>query len=138
MTVLKHLLIFLLALAMISCDDDEDSPTASNNPDLPASVAGTIVEMEFSFANAGAPWALGTLMHFTFSSSGMLFIDENPAANDGDEIQIDSVELQGSEFIWEDAASGYSYALSMNGAAINEVNLMQGSNFLGQFTPTGN
>ena len=61
MALLKNLLILMLAFALAGCDDDDESAAASN-PDLPGSLAGSVVEMEFSFAATGAPFSQGTLM----------------------------------------------------------------------------
>ena len=150
---LSKLKSYLLALLFIggvfvSCSDDESDTTTpmdqgngNNNSgvSLPASVKGQVVNMKFTAAQMGAPYTENQEFKFTFSSSGMLFIDDDPAANDGDEITLSSPSLVGNEYVWTDASNDFSYALSLKSdSSINEVNLSQtsSSSFLGQFIPT--
>jgi hypothetical protein len=137
-------LLLSLAMFFTACsDDDSETPTTNPSPSgssgtLPSSVKGQVVNMKFTAPQAGAPYSLDQEVTFTFSSSGMLFIDENPAAKDGDEITISSFTKEGNEFVWKESSKDHSYALSLKAdSSINEVNLSQTSTatFLGQFVP---
>jgi hypothetical protein len=91
--------------------------------------------MEFTTANSGAPYAEGDQVLFTWSGSGLLFLDTNPEAEDGSEITLEQAGVTGSEYIWRDTDSGLDYAVSLTSAnELNEINVLSGSEFLGQFT----
>lgn len=132
-----------LILFFIACDKDKEgdiAPSTTNTTKtLPASVAGKVILFEYSFdAGLGAPYTLNQEVQFTFSSSGMLFIDTDPGANNGDEISINSFTEFSGEYVWDDATGGYAYNLSfLTDGSINEFNLFGLSNgsFYGQFTP---
>ncbi|MEQ8907558.1 MAG: hypothetical protein RIC95_00065 [Vicingaceae bacterium] len=144
-------ILFLSSIAVTACsEDDEDettepTPTTNNNggggsqnATLPSTVIGQMVNMKFTAPQSGAPYTDQQELKFTFSSSGSLFIDENPNAADGDEISLNTVTKVNTEYVWEDASSGFSYKLSLKSdSSINEVNLFSnsGSTFLGQFIP---
>ncbi|MEM9022875.1 MAG: hypothetical protein AAGB22_03990 [Bacteroidota bacterium] len=142
-----HLPIALLyaccSLLFVACgDDDGDTdpdPMDPMNPSvqLPASIAGTMVNMEFTTANPGAPYQLNDQVLFTFGNSGSMAIDEDPGAANGDELTVNTFTIVGSEYVWEDANGGHRYALSLlPDSSINEVNVSStGGSFLGQFTP---
>lgn len=135
-------LLFLLPLAglmIISCGKDDDQPNPTTPPQsLPSAIAGTSLNMEFTAPQTGAPYTLGQIVQFTFSSSGSLGIDVDPTAGNGDEITISSFTESSGEYIWEDAAAGVSYHLSLKSDnSVNEINVFDagGTNFLGQFIP---
>ncbi len=135
----KRLLFVLVGFALLGCskdDKDANNPTG-NNDTLPAGIAGQVVNMACTFANTGAPYVVGDEARFTFSSSGALFIDTDPAASNGDEIQVKSFTKVNNEYIWSDVAGGYKYVLSLSpDNSINEVNVLDQSNaFLNQFEP---
>lgn len=141
------LLFIILGLNFQSCSEDDDEtvqPTSQNqtsNPTLPSSVKGQVVNMKFTAPQTGAPYTLDQQVRFTFSSSGMLFLDTNPSANDGDEINISSFSIVGNEYVWKDAGAGFNYNLSLKSdSSINEVNVFKDSDnsFLGQFVPIDN
>ena len=149
---LSIVVLFIASLLfMPSCTEDEkdEEPTpqanGTSNSTLPSSVSGKVVTMQFTAPQTGAPYTLQQEVQFTFSSSGQLHIDDDPAANDGDEITIASFTVVGSEYIWDDNANGFSYALSLKSDGnINEVNVSNTASgtFLGQFievnTSSGN
>ncbi|EWH10408.1 hypothetical protein DS2_08043 [Catenovulum agarivorans DS-2] len=122
----------------ISSDGDDDMDDDSGGDPivtLPSEVMGVEANMQFTHANAGAPYNLDQLADFTFSSSGTLFIDTNPEADDGDELQLDKVEMIGSEYVWMDETNGFNYAVSLTGSGIHEINVSgSAGSFLGQFT----
>lgn len=123
---------------LIACSDDATTTSASGSGSLPSSVAGKSVTFTFGAGQSGAPFNDGDSVKVTFSSSGALFIDTNPSANDGDEISISSFTTNASgEYIWEDGAAGFKYFLSFTSdGSINELNVMDtADSFLGQFTP---
>ncbi|MGD1848158.1 MAG: hypothetical protein ACFB10_22410 [Salibacteraceae bacterium] len=133
-------LVGLLLFAACSKDDDSDpEPATPVNPSLPAAIAGSTANLEFTTANPGAPYSLGDQVLFTFSTSGAMAIDIDPSANNGNEVSVATLTLVGSEYQWEDTGNGYRYTLSLNpDESINEVNVSDLSNaFLGQFTPVG-
>lgn len=127
----------------ISCgDDDSTEPETQQdqtaNATLPASVSGQVVNFTFTAAQPGAPYTLNQEVKVTFSSSGMFFLDSDPAANNGDEVNVASFTTVGNEIVWADAANDYSYALSFKAdSSINELNVSQTSTstFLGSFEP---
>lgn len=148
---MKKLFSFLslaLVLAFSSCSKDDEGDTGSTGPasaNLPSSISGTVLLMKFTAPQANAPYTLDQKVQFTFSSSGLLGIDSNPADMDGDEISIASFTESGGEYIWSDANAGFEYHLSLQSdGSVNEVNLFQISDnsFQGQFVPdagsTGN
>lgn len=143
MMMKKQLIILGLAcMSLVACKKDEEKKEeveqTSENPDLPGTIAGTIVNMEYSFdAGSNTTYQLNQLVNFTFSSSGMLFIDKNPTAKDGDELSLSTVRKEGSEFVWDDTDNGHAYSLSLKADnSINEVNFsnLDRSAFYGQFT----
>lgn len=146
--ILLKLAIVCLGILISSCSDDEDDKTEpapttnssnnSNNPSLPASVSGQSVNMVFTAAQSGAPYTLNQEVKVSFSTSGMLSLDENPTANDGDEVNLANFTKKGSEYVWEDTNNDISYNLSLKSDnSINELNVFTISNtsFLGSFTP---
>ncbi|WP_010135679.1 hypothetical protein [Ochrovirga pacifica] len=75
-----------------------------------------------------APYAVNQKTTFTFSSSGMLFIDTNPEKNDGDEIELPVFTISGNEYIWKDTEQDLSYVLSLTAENfINEINVFKTS-----------
>jgi|GEM_PF-1768002 len=149
---LNRIAFFLSTLCILilsSCSDDEGDdnetvipqPNIPTLPALPATVSGQVVDMKFTTAQTGAPYVDNQEVKMTFSSAGQLFIDDDPAANDGDEINIATFTLVGSEYIWQDASNGHAYALSLKpDGSINEVNVSNSASgmFLGQFITIDN
>lgn len=147
MKKLRYKSIFIAAALfstfLISCGDDDDDnepPVQSQiaNPNLPSSVSGQVVNFIFTAAQPNAPYALNQEVKVTFSSSGMFFLDNNPTANDGDEVNVATFTEIGKELVWNDAGNDYSYALSLKAdSSINELNVTQTSTsaFLGSFKP---
>lgn len=139
------LAIVICSSFLSSCSDDDDEkiePTIpqnqTTNPALPTTVASQVVNMVFTAAQTGAPYTINQEVKVTFSSSGMFFLDQNPSANDGDEVNVASFTQSGTEYIWADAANDYSYALSLKSdSSINELNVTKTSTsaFLGSFQP---
>lgn len=137
------------SLVFISCGDDEDDKNEpnpvtqqnqTNNPSLPASISGKVVNFIFTVPQTGAPYNLNQEVAVTFSSSGMFFLDENPIAKDGDEVSVTTFTEKGKEIVWDDTANDYSYALSFksnDSTLINELNVTKTSTseFLGSFQP---
>ncbi|KMT65163.1 hypothetical protein [Catenovulum maritimum] len=119
----------------ISSDDDMDDGTGGDPVvTLPTELMGVIANMQFTHAESGAPYNLNQLANFTFSSSGSLFIDTNPEASDGDELQLDKLAMVGNEYVWMDEQNGFSYAVSLTASGIHEINLSgSAGTFLGQF-----
>lgn len=141
-TFTKAVLAFLLCSSILtSCSDDDksepmDQQNQTTNPALPSTVASQVVNMIFTSAQTGAPYTLNQEVKVTFSSSGMLFLDENPSANDGDEVNVATFTKKGVEYVWDDASNDYSYALSLKtDSSINELNVSKTSTsaFLGSF-----
>ncbi len=128
-----------------SCKKDEDTPepsTGSNAPaDAPLSLLGTTADMEFTTANTGAPYTLNQQVKMSFVTNGDLGIDDDPTANDGDELTLSFTSKQGNEYVWTDNANGHIYSMSLiDDTTINEINVfdISGVSFLGQFTPINN
>ncbi|KZN61987.1 hypothetical protein N473_20815 [Pseudoalteromonas luteoviolacea CPMOR-1] len=112
---------------------DDDSDDSSDM--LPDALKGKSFTLTFAMSASGSSYSDGQVVQFTFSSSGALFIDPNPEANDGSEIQINEFEMVGSEYIYNDEANGFKYAVSVLNDKFHEVNLSTSENtFLGQFT----
>ncbi|KZN55463.1 hypothetical protein [Pseudoalteromonas luteoviolacea] len=111
-------------------DDSDDSSDM-----LPDALKGKSFTLTFAMSASGASYNDGQVVQFTFSSSGALFIDPNPDANDGSEIQINEFEKVGAEYIYKDEQNGFKYAVSVLNEKFHEVNLSTlESVFLGQFT----
>ncbi|KID57000.1 hypothetical protein JF50_14115 [Pseudoalteromonas luteoviolacea] len=116
-----------------SGDSDDDSDDSSDM--LPDALKGKSFSLTFAMSASGSSYSDGQVVQFTFSSSGALFIDPNPEANDGSEIQINEFEKVGSEYIYNDEANGFKYAVAVLNDKFHEVNLSTSeSTFLGQFT----
>lgn len=116
-----------------SGDSDDDSDDSSDM--LPDALKGKSFTLTFAMSASGSSYSDGQVVQFTFSSSGALFIDPNPEANDGSEIQINEFEKVGTEYIYNDEANGFKYAVAVLNDKFHEVNLSTSeSTFLGQFT----
>jgi hypothetical protein len=140
MKTLRSLFIPLLSLLIFTaCSKEEDDQNVmGTNNNLPSTIAGESVLMRFSAPQTGAPYTDNQEIKFTFSSNGLLSIDENPDDQDGDELSIASFTELDGEYIWADAANDLSYKLSLkDDNSINELNLFTTSSntFLGQFLP---
>ncbi|MGY5355574.1 hypothetical protein [Wenyingzhuangia sp. IMCC45467] len=87
-----------------------------------------VVSFNTGTAIDNAPYASNQKLTFTFSSSGMLFIDTNPEKNDGDEIELPVFSINGNEYVWKDAGHDLTYALSLTAENyINEINVFKTS-----------
>ncbi|NJB81536.1 hypothetical protein GGR97_000295 [Wenyingzhuangia aestuarii] len=128
--------LFLSVLTSCSSDESDNSidtkelTTAQTEfMDLLKSKYPTqVVQFNTETAIENAPFVTNQKLTFTFSSSGMLFIDTNPAKNDGDEIELLVFTISGKEYVWKDAKNDVSYALSLTTENfINEVNVFKTS-----------
>lgn len=153
MKYLKYLLYFFIAISLAlpfaACEEDEDDtpePTVTTNGGnnggqsvtLPSSISGQSANMLFSAPQSGAPYADQQEVKFTFNANGILGIDQNPSANDGDELTLNTLSESNGEYIWDDNSNDFSYRLSLKSdQSINEVNVFQlsSNSFMGQFTP---
>lgn len=125
----------------VTPDDGNNGNNGGTPADAPQAMLGRTANMEFTTANTGAPYVLDQKVNFTFASNADLGVDDDPAANDGDELTLPFNAKQGNEYVWNDQGSNHSYVLSLiDDTTINEINVFDlGSNsFLGQFTPIGN
>ncbi|MGY5351827.1 hypothetical protein ACXGQW_04570 [Wenyingzhuangia sp. IMCC45533] len=87
-----------------------------------------VVNFNTETAIGNAPYVKNQKLTFTFSSSGMLFIDTNPEKNDGSEIELPGFIISGKEYVWKDVDKDLSYALSLKADnTINEVNVSKSS-----------
>ena len=127
--------IFLLAGMTACSEDDDDNPDTDPEMNLP--VVGSEINLEVTFAGAGAPYDEGQQALFRFGTNGSLGIDLNPAAADGNEVSVVSYNEVGGEYIWTDNTASIKYALSLTADdSINEVNVFDlNENFLNQWTP---
>lgn len=132
---LPIVLFSFLALGACSSDDEEDMPEPGLS--LPASISGMTFDLECSFANPNAPYALGHEADFTFGTDGSLSIDFDPSAANGPDLNVSNGQQIDNEFVWEDSQGGYKYALSLRADdSLNEVNVFDlQDNFLNQWTP---
>lgn len=126
----KIVLFSMLIGALWSCKKEDDPAPASNNQtsqvaQVPPAIKGKVKKMECTHAESGAPYTLKQKANFTFSSSGYLFIDNDPKAADGDEVSITAgPTLVGKEYVWEDKSAGFKYAVSLKAdSTINEINV---------------
>ncbi len=97
-----------------------------------------VVSFITDYAEENGPYAAAQKVTFTFSSSGMLFIDINPDKKDGDELELPVFSIVGSEYIWQDEANDLKYALSLKeDKTINEVNVnkISDNTFYAQLLP---
>ncbi|MDK1309711.1 hypothetical protein [Pseudoalteromonas ardens] len=115
-------------------DDDDDD--MDDDVMLPEVLKGKVFDMVFMLSESGSSYADGQKVRFTFSSSGMMFIDTDPEANNGDEMSLDDVMMEGSEYVYKD--DGFIYKVSVTETGLNEINLFTMENmFLGSFTADG-
>ncbi len=116
---------------------DEPEPITLNNPDLPANLSGTEVTLKFTNNLGRAPFKFGQEALFTFSEFGEMFIDSDPNRFDGNEIEMSTLVLVGSDYQWEDTPSRHRYTLVLHAdERIKAVNVSDlNDNLLGQFTP---
>lgn len=138
-----YLRLFLLLgsiLAIGACTEDDDDAMQDPSLNLPSAISGTSHLLECSFANTAAPHPVGQEANFNFGSDGSLSVDFDPSAANGNEVNVSSGSQKGNEFVWEDAAGGYKYALSTRSDdSLNEVNVFDlQDNFLNQWTPKSN
>lgn len=136
---LSRVFLILFFAGFLSACGSSNSGTVAQNPtaSLPLDLAGRIVKIKFDFLSTGgsAPVNLNDTVRFTFSSSGLLLIDLNDDGTDDTQIQSFTVDNTGTipAYVWADAASGFSYAVSLKTAGGLEINLFSNGAFQGQF-----
>ncbi len=137
MRYLSYFFLSLFILSAWSCSDDSDPDDNQPGITLPTALSGNSFNLVCSFANTGAPYAVGAEANFQFGADGSLAIDFDPAAANGNEVMVASGSQVNMEFVWEDANGGYKYVLSLTANdSINEVNVFDlQDNFLNQWTP---
>ncbi len=121
-----------LFTGVVSCKKENNS---SSN--LPTGLGGNSFNFIYTAAQTGSPYINDQEAIFSFSGSGAMSLDDDPAASDGYELTVASFSKQGNEYIWE-GSNGYKYALSLlSDGSINEINVfsLSGNTFLGQFVP---
>lgn len=98
---------------------------------IPEFLSATVRTLTLTSAQEGSPFTQGETRSFTFSSSGLLFINDvqvasNPVICNGNE----------REAVWKDDTADLIYSVSDLTGTFNEVNLNRASDkaFLGQFT----
>lgn len=128
----KQLITFfsICILLLASCSEDEIADALSGN--IPDGLKGQVIDLEFTTADYG-PYKMGDIVEFTFSSSGILVINDAV----GNTLTLETVVAEGSEFIWEDNDHSKRYAVSLTSdGELNEINLLEqtDNSFLGQFT----
>lgn len=135
--MMKKYFLLTLALGLFSACGEDDDTSSAPGATLPTAIAGTQSTLACTFANTGAPHQVGDEALFSFGSDGSLSIDFDPAANNGAEVNVSSATQVNTEFVWEDANSGYKYALSLDASdSINEVNVFDAAEtFLNQWEP---
>ncbi|WP_046004641.1 hypothetical protein [Pseudoalteromonas rubra] len=117
-------------------DDDDDD--MDDDVMLPEVLKGKSFVMVFNLTQSGSSYADGQKVKFTFSSSGMLFIDTDPEANNGDEMSLDDVMMEGTEYVYKDEQSGFVYRVSVTPTGLNEINLFTMEKvLLGSFVAEG-
>ncbi|KAF7781705.1 hypothetical protein PRUB_b1019 [Pseudoalteromonas rubra] len=117
-------------------DDDDDD--MDDDVMLPEVLKGKVFDMVFKLSDSGSSYADGQKVRFTFSSSGMMFIDTDPDANNGDEMSLDDVMMEGSEYVYKDDDGGFVYKVSVTASGLNEINLFTMENtLLGSFIADG-
>lgn len=119
------------SLCIPTVDSGTGGGAGGGNGTLPVGVSGQVVNMVYSSAGAGSPYANDDEVLFTFSSSGMLTLTEQYT------VVANSFVLRGNEYIWTDSPHSREYALSVLNGAIHEVNVtgLNGTPFYGQFSP---
>jgi hypothetical protein len=130
---LKSCVVVVLAVLLWGCSSSSSTPApAGSTGTLPSSVSGQVVSMRFGAAQASAPYSNDDLVEFTFSSSGLLMLDNATFAS-----SFTTDSSGGSTlYIWDNGTARLE--LSLINDAINEVNVFDSANaasFLGQFTP---
>ncbi len=108
------------------------SSSSSTTSQLPAAVSSQVVNMRFGSAQAGAPNNNDDVVEFTFSSSGLLMLDNVTFAS------TFTVDSSGPSPVYNWDNGTFRYELSILNDAIHEVNVFDSANaatFLGQFTP---
>jgi len=93
--------------------------------------------MEITFEGSGAPYSMGQMAHFTFTTNGAMQIDLDLSAGNGLEVNLAPFTQVGNEYVWEDQQAGFKYALSLTrNDSVNEVNVFDlNDTFLNQWTP---
>lgn len=95
---------------------------------LKSNYPNQVVSFNTNTTISGAPFVENQKLTFTFSSSGMLFIDTDPDKNDGDEIELPVFTINGDEYVWKDVENDLSYALSLKADNfINKINVLKTS-----------
>ncbi|MCG7534226.1 hypothetical protein [Pseudoalteromonas sp. OOF1S-7] len=101
----------------------KDNDDMDDDVMLPDVLKSKSFMMVFNLAQSGSSYADGQKVKFTFSGSGMLFIDTDPEANNGDEMSLDDVMMEGTEYVYKDEQKGFVYRVSVTPTGLNEINL---------------
>ncbi|WP_125717851.1 hypothetical protein [Pseudoalteromonas rubra] len=105
---------------------------------LPDVLKGKSFDLVFNLTQSGSSYADGQKVKFTFSSSSMMFIDTDPEANNGDDMSLDDVMMEGTEYVYKDEQNGFVYRVSVTPTGLNEINLFTMEKvLLGSFVAEG-
>lgn len=127
--------VALAFLVLTSCEGDKEDDDLNDSASLPVEATGSY-DMEVTFADTNAPFTLGQVGEFTFTTGGMMSVDIDPAANNGTEVSLGNATQNGSEYTWSDAANSTEYVLSLTAEdSINEVNVFVSGAFVNQWSP---
>ncbi|RZM71845.1 hypothetical protein C3B51_22420 [Pseudoalteromonas rubra] len=119
-------------------DDDDDDDDMGDDVMLPDVLKGKSFDLVFNLTQSGSSYADGQKVKFTFSSSGMMFIDTDPEANNGDDMSLDDVMMEGTEYVYKDEQKGFVYRVSVTPTGLNEINLFTMEKvLLGSFVAEG-
>lgn len=123
-----------------SAFDTAAAAGAASAGGLPAGLSGKLVTLTYGNAQANSPYANGTQVRFTFSSSGMLFY--GPPGSSNDETIASFTRSPSGEYTWADSAKQIAFAVSLRpDGSLNEINVAgsaSGTPFFGQFRDPGN
>jgi len=107
---------------------------SSSSVTIPESLSIDAPDLTYNeiVASSTLTYGDGDIINFAFSSSGLLFV--TPKSDPSSFIEYDSVSLVGSEYVWEDSATGISYAVSLDSSGnLHEINVSVNNSFVGQF-----
>ncbi|QTL37383.1 hypothetical protein [Pseudoalteromonas viridis] len=117
---------------------DNDDDDMDDDVMLPDVLKGKSFMMVFNLTQSGSSYADGQKVKFTFSSSSMMFIDTDPEANNGDDMSLDDVMMEGTEYVYKDEQNGFVYRVSVTPTGLNEINLFTMEKvLLGSFVAEG-
>ncbi|WP_125779221.1 hypothetical protein [Pseudoalteromonas rubra] len=117
---------------------DNDDDDMDDDVMLPDVLKGKSFMMVFNLTQSGSSYADEQKVKFTFSSSSMMFIDTDPEANNGDDMSLDDVMMEGTEYVYKDEQNGFVYRVSVTPTGLNEINLFTMEKvLLGSFVAEG-